>query len=301
MAGGAAEGWGRTTDLALEPPAPDGDGTWELPHWSDVVFANEQGELHHGSSGARMPDAVVVRLEGRPIALADAYPFSLENQYCWDAEYYLVLQLREVLVLEQWRLVPWAALGAGDVFLAWDKFHGHTYSRTPGDAEAMSYGGDFTDLQMLVDREHPRAEGPRPVGRPCDASLLRAVRAGDLVLVRELLAAGANPDAGWDAPGAAVRSVSVDRNSPALWEAVVSGSPELTEALLAAGASVNRTSPGGMGMLHSALANRKLAVVPVLLHFGADPNATWQGKTAREVAESISPSAAALFATRPAR
>ena len=301
MGGDAAGGWGRTTDLALEPPTPGGDGAWDMPHWTEVVFAAEDGEFHHGSRGARMPDAVVVRLEGRPIALADAHPFTLENQYCWDAEYYLVLRLRTILVPARWRLVPWAALDAGDVFLAWDKFHGHTYSRTPGNAEAMSYGGDFTDLQMLVDREHPRPDGPRPVGRPSDASLLRAVRAGDLDLVRALLAAGADPDAGWEAPAAALRSVSVNRDSSALWDAAVSGSPELSEALLAAGASVNRCPPHGMTVLHGVLANRKLAVVPVLLRFGADPDATWQGQTARQVAEAISPSAAALFADPLAR
>ncbi|HEY8144038.1 MAG TPA: ankyrin repeat domain-containing protein [Kofleriaceae bacterium] len=301
MGGGAAASWGKTTDLALEPPGADDGGEWDLPYWIDVVFPNAQGEIHHGSTGALMPDAVVVRLEGRPVALADAYPLTLENQYCWDAEYYLVLRLREILAPAGWRTLPWAALEPGDVFIAWDKFHGHTYSRTPGAHDAMSYGGDWGDLQTEVDAEHPRPEGPRPIGRPSDATLLRAVRAGDLALVRSLLAAGANPDAGWDAPVAAVRSVSVDRNSPALWEAVVSGSPELTEALLAAGASVNRASPGGMGMLHSALANQKLEVIPVLLCFGADPDDTWQGRTAREVAESLSPSAAALFAAAPRR
>jgi hypothetical protein len=287
--------WGKTTDLALEPPGPDDGGEWQLPSWVEVVFPNEQGEIHHGSRGARLPDAVVVRLEGRPVALADAYTHTLDNQYCWDAEYYLLLRLREILAPAGWRALPWAALEPGDVFNAWDKFHGHTYSRAAGEHQAMSYGGDWADLQTVVDAEHPRPEGPRPIDRPSDATLLRALRAGDLALVRSLLAAGANPDAGWDAPDAALRSVSVDRNSPALWEAVVSGSPELTEALLAAGASVNRASPGGMGMLHGALANRKLEVIPVLLRFGADPDATWQGKTAREVAETLGPSAAALF------
>ena len=287
--------WGRTTDFAVEPPPADGDGEWELPYWSEVVFPNEQGELHHGSRGARMPDAVVVRLEGRPVALADAIAVTLENQYCWDGEYYLVLRLRQILAADLWARLPWAALEPGDVFIAWDKFHGHTYSRTPGEPAAMSYGGDFTDLQMLVDRAQPRPEGPRPVGRPSDATLLRAVRAGDLDLVRSLLAAGADPDAGWEAPDAALRSVSVDRNTCALWEAVIAGSSELTEALLAAGASVNRCSPNCMTALHGALANRTLAVVPVLLRFGADPDATWQGRTAREVAESLDPAAAALF------
>jgi len=297
MVAGEAGGWGKTTDLALEPPS-DGD-EWELPSWTDVVFPNEQGELHHGSRGARMPDAVVVRLEGRPVALADAHAHTLENQYCYDAEYYLVLRLRTILAPDRWRRLPWAALEPGDVFIAWDKFHGHIYSRVAGaHQQSMSYGGDWADLQSVTDAEHPRAEGPRPVGRPSDATLLRAVREGDLELVRSLLAAGANPDAGWEVPDVAVRSVSHDRATCALWEAAMSGSLELTEALLAAGASVDRCPPSGMTVLHGALANRKLAVIPLLLRFGADPDATWQGRTAREVAESLGPEAAALFVTR---
>lgn len=286
--------WGKTTDLALEPPEPGGE--WELPHWSELVFPNEQGETHHGSGGARMPDAVVVRLAGRPVALADVFHQTLDNQYCHDAEYYLVLRVRVILAATLWQTLPWATLEPGDVFLAYDKFHGQMYARVPGAEGAMSYGGDFSDLQWVVDDEHPRPEGARPVARPSDATLLRAVRAGDLDLVRALLLAGANPDAGWDAPAAALRPASHGRNSPALWEAAMSGSPELTEALLAAGASVNRCPPHGMTVLHGALASRTLAVVPVLLRFGADPDAVWNGRTAREVAESLGPTAAALFA-----
>lgn len=245
--------WGKTTDFALEPPAPGSDGGWSRPDWTDVVFPDQQGELRHGSTGSRLPDAVVVRLEGKPVAIADAYHHTLENQYCWDCEYYLVLRLREILAPALWRTLPWAHLEAGDVFFAWDKFHWQTYSRTADDGGAMSYG-DWADLQAVIDAEHPRPEGPRPAGPPSDATLLRAVRAGDLEQVR---------------------------------------------ALLTAGAVVDRAPPGGMTPLHGALANRKLAVVPVLLRFGADPDATWEGRTAREVADSIGPSAAALLARPP--
>jgi hypothetical protein len=284
-----AQSWGKTTDIPLEPP------DWELPDWSDLVFPNEQGEVHHGSSGTRMPDAVVVRLEGRPVALADAFHHTLENQYCYDAEYYLVLRVREILAPALWRRLPWGALEPGDVFLAYDKFHTLVYSRTPGNGEPMSYGGDWADLQAVVDAEHPRPQGARPVDRPSDATLLRAVRAGDIDLVRALLAAGANPDAGWDAPEAALRPESTDRNSPALWDAAVNGSLEMAEALLAAGASVNRCAPGAMTVLHGALANRKLAVVPLLMRFGADPDALCQGRTAREVAASLGAEVVALL------
>jgi len=78
---GMERSWGKTTDIPLEPPEPGGE--WELPHWTELVFPNELGELHHGSEGARMPDAVVVRLSGRPVALADAFHKTLDSQYCY--------------------------------------------------------------------------------------------------------------------------------------------------------------------------------------------------------------------------
>ncbi len=149
--------WGKTTDIPLEPPEPG--GAWALPHWDELVFPDERGEIHHGSDGARVPDAVVVRLEGRPVALADAYHQTLENLYCDDAEYFLVLRLREILAPALWRQLPWADLGSGDLFLAWDKFHDILYSRTPGSSDRMSFGGDWADLQSVVDGEHPRPPG----------------------------------------------------------------------------------------------------------------------------------------------
>lgn len=120
------------------------------------------------------------------------------------------------------------------------------------------------------------------------ASLLRAVRAGDVERVRSLLAAGADPDAGREVPDAALRSVSVDRDSTALWDAMLLDSVPLVEALLAAGASVRAPWPGAAPPLFGALVNRKVELVPVLLRFGADPDEVGpRGQTARELAASL--------------
>lgn len=81
---------------------------------------------------------------------------------------------------------------------------------------------------------------------------------------------GADPNAGRDAPDAALQAVSVDRNTTALWEAVLHDSPPLVEALLAAGASVRAPWRNALPPLRCALVNRKLSVVPMLLAFGAE-------------------------------
>ncbi|XYI04328.1 ankyrin repeat domain-containing protein [Sorangium sp. So ce1128] len=287
---------GTTTDLDLTPP--DDDGEWEVPYWSRLVFPNEDGKIHHGSRGARLPDTVVVRVAGEEVALADIFAHTLDNQYCWDTEYYLVLRVREVLAPEAWAALPWGRLAAGDVFLAYDKFHGHEYVRTPGADPVMSYGGDWSDLQAFIDDHHPRPEGPRPTGPPSPASLLRAVRERNVDRVRALLAAGADPEAGADPPGEALRSVSVDRDTTALWDAIVADVPAIVEVLLAAGASVCPRSPTHMPPLHGALISRRLAVVPVLLRFGADPDATFNGRSARDLAAAIGPDALALLPPR---
>ncbi|MBL9099421.1 MAG: ankyrin repeat domain-containing protein [Myxococcales bacterium] len=287
---------GTTSHFDLEPPE-QGDA-WSIPSWHALVFPNDDGELHHGSRGANLPDTVVVRLHDREVALADIFADTIENQYCWDCEYFLTLRVREVLEPDLWALLPWPHLEPGDVFVAYDKFHGHEYSRTPGDEASMSYGGDWSDLQAYIDGCYPRPEGSRPAGPPSATTLLRAVRAGDVALVRALLAAGADPGAGSDPPGAALRAVSVDRDTTALWEAIGLDSPALVEALLAAGASLRPPSPAHMPPLQGALLNRRLAVVPVLLRFGADPDASFDGRTARDMAAAIGPEALALLPPR---
>lgn len=278
---------GRPTTKNLDLARPGDGDAWEVPHWVHLVLPNEDGELHHGSRGARMPDTIVVRLDGEPVALADIFSHVLDNQYCYDCEYYLALRLRALLDPAAWRTLPWGQVEPGDVFLAYDKFHGHEYLRTADDDRAMSYGGDWNDLQSVIDAEHPRPEGPRPLGRVSPATLLRAVRCRDAALVRALLAAGADPEAGGDPPDEALRAVSTDRDTTALWEAIFADDAAIVEALLAAGASVRARSAERWSPLWGALVNRRAAVVPVLLRFGADPDVVWKGKSARQLAQEV--------------
>jgi len=284
--------WGTTIALEVSPPREEG-GDWKIPSWIWIVFPSEDGEIRHGSSGSILPDTVVVQHAGALVALADPYAHTLENQYCYDCEYYLVLRLREILDPDAWGGLPWSALGPGDIFLAWDKYHGLEYSRTDS-CPSMSYGGDWEDLQRYIDQEHPSPHGARSA-KVSDATLLRAVRAADVDQVRVLLAAGANPDAGSIAPVEALRSVSIDRESTALWEAIAAGSLRMVEALLEAGASVAASRPGHMTPLHGALANRKPHLVPALLRHGSDPEAAWNGRTARDVAAELGPEYGLLF------
>lgn len=58
-------------------------------------------------------------------------------------------------------------------------------------------------------------------------------------LLRDLLARGGIPDAGWNVMDEALRSVSVDRNTTAVFEAIVSEDPALVELLLQAGARLD--------------------------------------------------------------
>lgn len=271
---------------AIFAVARDEDGAWDYPHWCSLVRPNAEGELHHGSRGATLPATVIVQHGDEPAALAEAFAYNLDNQYCWDCEYYLVLRIRAIVNTDAWSQLPWAALAPGDVFFAYDKFHGIDYSRTADDEAAMSYGGDWDDLQSLVDAHHPRPALPRTPARVSDATLLRAARAGDVAQVRALLAAGGSPDAGLHAPGAALRAVSVDRDSSALFDAVSSGCLPIVELLLAAGATVDGR-PGGLTPLHCALLQRHVSLVPLLLRYGADPDLVRHGRSARTIAAEL--------------
>ncbi|MBE7482335.1 MAG: ankyrin repeat domain-containing protein [Polyangiaceae bacterium] len=273
-------------ELDLERPAPGED--WELPHWMLAILPERRADAGHYSGQDSLPATLLLRVAGEPVAIAEPFTYQLTNEYCYDSEYYLVLRASEIVDAAAWSELPFGHLAEGDVFAAWDRFHGHEYLRTPESEErSMSYGGDWADLQLLVDDQHPRAVGPRPTRRVSPASLLRAVRAGDVERVRALLTRGADPNAGRDAPDAALRGVSVDRNSTALFEAVLQDSPPLVEALLAAGASVAAPWPDAMPPLACALVNRKLAVIPVLLAFGADPDEGFRGETARRLADEL--------------
>jgi hypothetical protein len=288
--------WGTTKIFQITPADPDAGTEPEVDaYWSALVFPNERGEIHHGSSGGVMADTIVVQLGEQIVALADAFAHTLDNQYCYDCEYFLILRVRQVLEPDLWQTLPWRHLGPGDVFYAFDKFHGHEYSRSEDNDTTMSYGGDWADLQYYIDDRHPRPEGPRTTGPASPASLLRAVRERDVDAVRKLLAAGADPDAGEDAPHEALRSVSVDRETSALWEAISSGSAEIVEALLAAGARVRARDDQHCPALYFALINHKLALVPLLLRFGADPDELAFGKTPRDLAAELGPVALALL------
>lgn len=285
--------WGRTTVLEI-----DVDG--ELSDWYEIVLPGVDGTIHHGHrSGSTMPDTVAVGSGEGPVALADAFAYHLDNQYCYDSEYYLVLRVRQVLQPHAWQRLPWAALGPGDVFVAWDKFHGITYSREPGGVSEMSYGGDWNDLQLLVDTDHP-LPGRTPVRGPVsDASVLRAVRNRDAPLLRALLAAGGNPDAGLHVPISATRSVSVDRDSYALLDAVNAGDPDLVEALLTAGATVD--GPPGTtwtplrAALHRPPSDSIATIARLLLRHDANPDAGRSNDLAGAPPAFASPEIAGLF------
>lgn len=253
-----------------------------------VVLPERRGSAGHFSEQDCLPATLRVLAAGAAVALAEPFAYQLENQYAYDSEYYLVLRASKVLDAVTWSAFPFGHLGPGDVFVAWDRFHGHEYLRTPdSEQRAMSYGGDFRDLQLLVDEDHPSPVGRRTTAGVSPASLLRAVRRGDVEGVRALLAQGADPNAGRDAPDAALRAVSVDRNTTALWEAVLRDSPPLVEALLAAGARVRAPWRDAVPPLMCAIVNRKLSVVPVLLAFGADADEECRGETTRDLAKRL--------------
>jgi hypothetical protein len=290
------DAWGRTRLLRLRH---DDAGEWEvLEDWRDLVFPPPDGALHHGSSGATPADTVALGLDGHIVALADVGHISLPNLYAYDQEYYQFVRVRQILDEPRWQAGVWARFGPGNVVYAWDKFHGQGYLRRDG-SEAISYGGDWDDLEAQVNAEHPPARAPdAAAGPPSDAALLRAIAADDVAEVRALLARGADANAGANVPGnipGLVLHVSHARDSFALWLAVMQASPPVTEALLAAGAEVNRQPDGGMTVLHGAILNHRVAHVPLLLRFGADVNATFGGRSALALAEEHEPAIARLL------
>lgn len=222
--------------------------------WTDVVLP--EGGCDHARS--LLPQTVGLRLGGVLVALADPFDLHLDNQYCYDSEYYLVLRLRSVVDREAWAASRFASVAEGRIVLAFDKFHWHVYDHD----QPMSYGGDFEDLQLVVDGNPSRCT------RISDASILRAVRERDVDLLRDLLARGGNPDAGWNVVDEALRSVSVDRNTTAVFEAVVSEDPALLELLLQAGARLD--SPwGSTAPLQFARMNHRAEAEALLLRYGA--------------------------------
>lgn len=289
--------WGRTKLLVLERV----ESQWCCPDWYEVVDRSAEG-LHHGSGGSIAPETVAIVLEGDIIALADAIDLQPDNVYCFDSEYYLVLRARELLEPERWRTLPWGDYGPGNVVVVWDKFHGIDYVR--GQLEAsrvMSYGGDFADLEELVNRRHPPSRLPERRERPSPTSLLSAVRDDDLARVEALLAQGVSPrDLGApDGVRALELGVSVARCTSPLLESVTSASPPVTEALLRAGVPADERTNAVFTPLQAAITQRRPEHVRVLLRYGADPGVVCGGKTAFELAEAVDPALAALLRAPP--
>ena len=103
----------------------------------------------------------------------------------------------------------------------------------------------------------------KPPARPTDAnskSLVDAAFVCDLVRVRELLAAGADPDA------------RDDDGRPPLFSAVLGGSLGLMGLLFESGADVNARDDHGWTALHFAAQENLPEVTRLLLAKGADPN-----------------------------
>jgi ankyrin repeat protein len=96
---------------------------------------------------------------------------------------------------------------------------------------------------------------------PADRALCDAAFVCDLIQVRELLAAGANPDARDD-----------DGRTP-LFSAVLGGSIGLVGLLLESGADVNARDNRGFSPLHFAAEERLPEMARLLIAKGADVNA----------------------------
>lgn len=291
--------WGRTSIGSI---ARDQEGAWVFPNgryadWREIVYPSEpDGTYHHGTGGAIAPDTVAIAYGEEIVALADTGHLVLSNIYALDNEYYQFLRLREVLAPQRWSALPWAEFGPGRLLHAWDKFHDMAYFRisglppvatdyddpgSPGEPAVMTYGGDWYDLAVQVEHEYPTGRRSEPV-TASEACLLRAISADNLAVVKEQLAAGANPDAG-DAPGGAwISSFSDPRDESALSLSILHGSPEMTEALLSAGADVHRLRWRSESPLQFTIDRRSAEHIPVLLRHGADPLRVYRGKTALE-------------------
>jgi uncharacterized protein len=106
-----------------------------------------------------------------------------------------------------------------------------------------------------------RKTPPARVPPSFDRAVSDAAFVCDLIKVRELLAAGANPD-----------SPDEDGRTP-LFSAVLGGSMGLVGLLLESGADVNARDRHGFSALHFAAQEDLPEMVRLLLAKGADPNA----------------------------
>jgi ankyrin repeat protein len=105
-------------------------------------------------------------------------------------------------------------------------------------------------------------------------------------LIRRLLAAGADVDAG-SPPRLTGSAPIVTAEGTALGDIAGRGSAQMAEVLLTGGANVNARQPGGRTALMLAAATGNIAVVRVLLDAGADVNAEDSGgKSALQLAQA---------------
>jgi hypothetical protein len=292
--------WGNTKVGLLETTS---DGTHCFASWQELVDPPDTGIRSHGSMGSIPADTVLVAIADELIALADVFHVKLENLYAYDAEYYVVLRIREILDRELWNASPWKNFGPGNVVHAWDKFHRHDYFRTEDEVDLhMSYGGDWFHLEDTTNDHYPPEKLPN-TSLPTRARLLTAIREGNTSRVLELLGAGATASDDLSPEGITALDlrVSIPRDRSPLWESIQNAPAEVTEALLAAGAAVDARPEGGLTALHGAILAHKPDHARVLLRFGADPLAVYSGRTAHELARGTDPSIAAIIDEHVAR
>ena len=116
-------------------------------------------------------------------------------------------------------------------------------------AIATAYRGTAGSVQALLDAGVPASVRAR------HSPIVLASMTGDLENVKLLLAHGADP-------------------SPGLSQAVTYGYPDVTRALIAAGASAAVSESSGINLLHWAAMTNHPEVIPVLAQAGAQVNAT---------------------------
>lgn len=242
--------WGRT--LVGEVAFDAEDDEWIFSDWMEITFPSaEDGRHGHHTTGHEVPDTVAIAFDGEIIALGETGGMHLSNLYVHDAEYYQFLRLREVLDPERWASLPWAPFRNGQLLFAWDKFDAKDYFRHPerppvacGYADpsqpdhpaVMTYGGDWYDLAQQVEHKYPLGYRAEPVVSS-EACLIRAAQDGDVAAVQEQLALGTNPNIGEEPPGVHT-SFCVERGETPIVSALNGRSPEMTDALVAAGARI---------------------------------------------------------------